>query len=274
MISADSLNGLDLPGSRLDAAKMPGHWLLARLGKRVLRPGGLAMTRSLISQLQIDEPDDVVEFAPGLGATARLILAQKPRSYVGIERDARAAHWTLRRLPEADRISLIVGAADRTTLPDSSASVVVGEAMLSMNSDAHKREIAAEAFRLLRPGGRFGIHELCAVPEDLATAHREAIDRGLSSAIHVGVRLLPLSGWIALVEQAGFRVVAAGDAPMHLLRVQRLLEDEGVAGALRFARNLILDGAARRRVGEMRRTFERFGENLRAIYLVARKDAR
>lgn len=27
-----------LPGEGLDASKMPGHWLLARLGKRVLRP--------------------------------------------------------------------------------------------------------------------------------------------------------------------------------------------------------------------------------------------
>ena len=35
-----SAQSMDLPGSELDVAKMPGHWLLARLGKRVLRPGG------------------------------------------------------------------------------------------------------------------------------------------------------------------------------------------------------------------------------------------
>ena len=32
---------LPLPGVALAAEKMPGHWLLARLGKRVLRPGGV-----------------------------------------------------------------------------------------------------------------------------------------------------------------------------------------------------------------------------------------
>ena len=31
---------LSLPGAQLEAKRMPGHWLLARLGKRVLRPGG------------------------------------------------------------------------------------------------------------------------------------------------------------------------------------------------------------------------------------------
>jgi hypothetical protein len=27
---------------------MPGHWVLARMGKRVLRPGGLELTRRLL----------------------------------------------------------------------------------------------------------------------------------------------------------------------------------------------------------------------------------
>ena len=30
--------------------KMPGHWVLARMGKRVLRPGGLELTRRLLAE--------------------------------------------------------------------------------------------------------------------------------------------------------------------------------------------------------------------------------
>ena len=71
--------------------KMPGHWLLARMGKRVLRPGGLELTRQLLEELAIDASDDVVEFAPGLGVTAALTLAQRPRSYTAVERDRDAA---------------------------------------------------------------------------------------------------------------------------------------------------------------------------------------
>ena len=58
-----------LPGAGLDSSKMPGHWLLARLGKRVLRPGGVALSRQLLEALAIQPSDSVVEFAPGLGAT-------------------------------------------------------------------------------------------------------------------------------------------------------------------------------------------------------------
>jgi hypothetical protein len=58
---------------------------------------------------------------------------------------------------------------------------------------------------------------------------------------------------------------------MHLLRPRRLIQDEGVRGALRLAKNLLLDGKARRRVLAMRHVFERYRENLSAIFIVAEK---
>ena len=80
-----------IPGEDLKAEKMPGHWLLARLGKRVLRPGGRQMTGRMIEALNIRPSDAVIEFAPGLGETARLTLKQKPASYTAVERDKDAA---------------------------------------------------------------------------------------------------------------------------------------------------------------------------------------
>lgn len=78
-------------------AKMPGHWLLAKMDKRVLRPGGIELTRELLGRLGISQDDDVVEFAPGLGVTACLTLARKPHTYTAIERDRDAA-TTVERL--------------------------------------------------------------------------------------------------------------------------------------------------------------------------------
>ena len=66
-----------MPGEELKTEKMPGHWLLARLGKRVLRPGGRQLTNRMIEALNIRPSDEVIEFAPGLGATARLTLKAK-----------------------------------------------------------------------------------------------------------------------------------------------------------------------------------------------------
>ena len=72
-----------MPGESLKAEKMPGHWLLARLGKRVLRPGGRQLTHRMIEALSIGPSDAVIEFAPGLGETARLALRQETHKLHG-----------------------------------------------------------------------------------------------------------------------------------------------------------------------------------------------
>ncbi|CAN5902909.1 hypothetical protein BH23ACT11_BH23ACT11_17250 [soil metagenome] len=63
-----------IPAERLRAGRMPGHWLLARLGKGVLPPGGIDLTREMLDGLGISPADQVVGFARGLGSTARLAL--------------------------------------------------------------------------------------------------------------------------------------------------------------------------------------------------------
>jgi hypothetical protein len=44
---------LPRPGEGLKTEKMPGRWVLARLGKRVLRPGGMELTRRMLERLAI-----------------------------------------------------------------------------------------------------------------------------------------------------------------------------------------------------------------------------
>lgn len=260
-----------LPGHELRADKMPGHWLLARLGKRVLRPGGLAMTQALLADLGIGPSDDVVEFAPGLGVTACLINNRKPHAYVGIERDAAAAAWTSGRLPERDNVLVKVGQAYATGLSDGCATVVIGEAMLSMHPAEHKQYIAREAYRLLRPGGRYAIHELAIVPDDAPPNVKQDIEKALSAAIHVGARPLTAHEWAQLLESVGFRVAHVRLAPMNLLCPARLIADEGLWGALRFLKNVAMDRQSRRRVLTMRRTFHKHRQHLSAISLVGFK---
>src|SRR5690606_15001463 len=124
----------------LDASRMPGHWLLARLGKRVLRPGGAEMTRRLLAGLAIGSTDDVVEVAPGLGATTRLVLDAGPATYTGVDRDPAAADLVGSLLDGPGRRVVHASAAD-TGLPDASADVVFGEAYLTMQPDSQKRRI-------------------------------------------------------------------------------------------------------------------------------------
>ncbi len=95
----------DLPAAGVDMNRMPGHWVLARLGKRVLRPGGIKMTRQLLEALQTGPADDVVEFAPGLGATARMTLSAQPASYTAVERDEAASRRVRRYLHGPNKLS-------------------------------------------------------------------------------------------------------------------------------------------------------------------------
>ena len=259
-----------MPHHEAPAEKMPGHWLLARMGKRVLRPGGLELTRQLLAALAIQDRDDVIEFAPGLGVTARMTLARHPHSFIAVERDREAAA-SVEQYLKGPRERCVVGSAEETGLTDASASVVYGEAMLSMQPESTKSRIVGEAARLLKPGGRYGIHELCLVPKDVDESVRDAIQHDLSDEIHVGVRPLTVREWREHLAAAGLTVVAEYTAPMHLLEPARLVRDEGLLRAIRFAWNVATHAAARRRVLTMRRVFRKYGRHLAAIALVATK---
>jgi SAM-dependent methyltransferase len=268
-MTADT-HSLPTPGDELKAEKMPAHWLLARLGKRVLRPGGQQLTRRMIEALNIQANDAVIEFAPGLGETARLALKRKPASYTAVERDKDAAAL-VEKVLQGPQQRCVVGLAENTGLPDAAATVVYGEAMLSMQPSQHKSQIVQEAFRLLKPGGRYGIHELCLTPDDLDEDCKRAIEHDLASVIHHGTRPLTSTEWRALLEAEGFVVEAQDHAPMSLLEPWRIIQDEGLFRALRFAFNLFRNRAARRRILPMRQVFATRRNHLAAIMLVGPK---
>src|SRR5436305_12197465 len=131
-------------GEGLKMQKMPGHWVLARLGKRVLRAGGMQLTRTMLAALGIKPADDVVEFAPGMGITAQLTLALNPASYTAVERDAAAAKIVGGYL-KGERQRCVLGGASNTGLPNRCATVVYGEAMLTTQPNERKRDIVREA---------------------------------------------------------------------------------------------------------------------------------
>lgn len=251
---------------------MPGHWLLARMGKRVLRPGGIELTAEMLDALAITPNDAVVELAPGLGTTAHMTLERGPRSYVGVERDSVAAS-AVKAILRGGKDHCVTGTAAKTGLPKASATVIYGEAMLTMQTAGQKRAIAAEAYRVLEPGGRYGIHELCLRPDTLDEGVKKTIERDLSKAIRVGARPLTIAEWAGILEQAGFEVTREVTAPMRLLGPSRIVRDEGLGRTLKIAFNVLRTPAARRRVVQMRRVFHAHADVLAAVALVARKPA-
>ncbi|WP_029411470.1 class I SAM-dependent methyltransferase, partial [Mycobacterium avium] len=211
--------------------------------------------------------------APGLGRTATEIVARAPRSYVGAEADPDAANVVRGVLGDLGAHNAAVRVADAadTGLPDASGDVVIGEAMLTMQGDAAKRAIVAEAARVLRPGGRYAIHELALTPDTVSEEVSTDIRRALARAIKVNARPLTVAEWSALLAEQGLVVDHVATAPMALLQPRRLVSDEGLFGALRFARNVLVHRDARKRVLTMRRTFRKHRRQLAAVAIVAHK---
>jgi hypothetical protein len=83
-----------------------------------------------------------------------------------------------------------------TGLPDSTATVVYGEAMLTMQTVEQKSRIITEARGLLAPGGRHAIHEICLLPDEISDTVRHEIQAAMSKEIHVGVQPLTRNEWI------------------------------------------------------------------------------
>ncbi|MGO1669571.1 MAG: class I SAM-dependent methyltransferase [Sphingobacterium sp.] len=247
-----------------------GHWILAKVGKRVLRPGGRELTNILMENLDINPADDVVEFAPGLGFTASIACAKKPNSYTGVDNNQEAADLAIKNV-KFSKMNMIIADASETTLPDASASKVYGEAMLTMQPLEHKIAIIQEAARILKPGGFYGIHELGLQPDNINEEIKQSVYKDLSSNIRVHARPLTVREWCELLQDEGFEIVKVDTNAMALLELKRVLADEGVLRTLKIMFNVLRYGDLRKRILQMRKTFKKHRNDINAVAIVAQK---
>ena len=247
-----------------------GHWILAKVGKRVLRPGGRELTNILMSNMHIDETDDVVEFAPGLGFTAAIACAKRPNSYIGIDNNKQASALAKKNV-NYEKMQMIVAEASQTTLPDACATKVYGEAMLTMQPLEQKKAIIREAARILKPGGYYGIHELGLQPENISEAIKQRVFKDLSANIRVHARPMTVAEWSELLQNEGFEIVHVHTNDMALLEFKRVVDDEGLFRTLKIMLNVLIHGDSRRRIVQMRDKFRKHRNNINAVAIVAKK---
>ncbi|MBI2259421.1 MAG: class I SAM-dependent methyltransferase [Flavobacteriia bacterium] len=254
----------------LDYNKAPGHWVLAKLGKKVLRPGGKELTLKLINGLNINENDTIVEFAPGLGHTALKTIQKKPKKYIGIDADPQVVSLLSRKFKNPNCF-IINAMASSTGLEEESVTKIYGEAMLTMHADHRKSEIIKEASRVLQKGGLYAIHEIGLIPENISVRIKDEITKDLAKAIRVNARPLTQSEWIDLLNKEGFKVKLIKTNSMYLLEPKRMLDDEGLFRTLMIAWNILINKSARKRVFEMFQVFKKYEKQMNSIMIIAEK---
>lgn len=247
-----------------------GHWILAKMGKKVLRPGGKELTLKMIENLAISENDDVVEFAPGMGFTAEISLSKNPKTYTGVELNQEAVNGLAKKFT-AKNVRFVVGNASASTLESQSVTKVYGEAMLTMQADHRKSEIIAEAFRILKSNGCYAIHELGITPNEISAEKKAEIQKELAKVIKVNARPLTTTEWATLLEKEGFVIKKIETNPMHLLELKRIFADEGFCRTLKFMCNILLNSQARKRIFGMRSVFRKYEKHLNAVSIIAQK---
>lgn len=264
--TAPSATATETPGIAVTAG-----WPVARrLGLGAVRPGGVAMTRRLLEGVHLSEGDRVVDLLPGNGATGRLAAETNLRAWTGVCVDAAAATALGRRMQGYGRSS-VVGAPDRTGLPDGEATVVMAEGLLTGLSDPSKRAVLEEALRIVRPGGRIGFHELVVLPGAWdapgAAEIREAIGRPRAG----GLRVLDEAGWRRLIQEAGLSVAGTSLGPVAVPDLPTLFRTEGPREAGRVLRRFLQPGRASTRAKAALYALDSHGDRLASIALVARR---
>ncbi len=256
-------------GEGASIESVPGHVFLAKMGKKLLRPGGRRATEELFTLADLKPGERVCEIATNRAVTAMELAGRFGVEVDGV--DASEDFLSLARRNVAarglqDRVRLHVGKGHELPFDDGSFDVVTAEAVITMLPLKRKAETVTEAARVLRPGGRLVIHEL-AWADDTETE----IQKELVAAIRHGANPLTMEQWKALATEAGLGDVTVRTGMMSLMSPRGLIRDEGIGGVCRIGFNVLRTRGAFSRFKTMARFFRRHHQRLRYIVMCAVK---
>ena len=138
-------------------------------------------------------------------------------------------------------VEFLKGEIESIPLPDASVDVIISNCVINLSGD--KDRVIAEAFRVLKPGGRFAVSDVVvrgAVPDTI----RKSVELWVGCVAGA----MEESEYVAKLERAGF--TAVGVEPTHVY-------DIGEAREFLSAQGIDADTAARQVQGQFMSAFVR-----------------
>jgi SAM-dependent methyltransferase len=167
-----------------------------------LHPGGLELTEELAELCGVRRGSDVLELACGTGESACFLTERHGAHVVGLDGSPRM----IRRAEQKARarglqVEFRQADAHHLPYPDAAFDVAICECTLCI---LNKEQVIREMVRVVRAGGRVGMHDACwreDTPDDLKRTLKEI----------EGEEPETLAGWGRLFVQAGLAEIRAVD---------------------------------------------------------------
>lgn len=203
------------------AGNLPLPDFLATLGKTELKPGGTYATGALIRMLGFKGTEHTLVVGPNAGSTALFLSVTNEvttEALVGSEAE---------KVTEDDpalkrRSTARIGKTEEMPFEDGKFDVALVEATLALKGPAQQRVTLKELNRVLKPGGRLGLHELCwrqpPTPE---------LEDRLRNVWRGEVYPRVIRDWWDSLEQAGFTGIDNELAVVSYFTRKGLEADEG-----------------------------------------------
>ena len=195
--------------------------------------GGLAANDALAKRGGIGKGTRVVDFCSGLGGPSRYFAHCYGADVIGIELTparVKGAEELTRRVGLQNSVRVIESDVMQVPLPDTSVDVVISQEALLHVPD--KERALAEAYRILKPGGRIALTDWVA-HQQLSGVDMQLMWQGMAVA-----DLYNLQTYADLIRRAGFIVDSVEDLTVdwgvilkqRLAMYRKLREEAQAAG--------------------------------------------
>jgi arsenite methyltransferase len=215
MSDADRTGGVDPVEAKLCCATTYSSDLVESLLGASYHPGGLTLTRRLLTAAALRPGEHLLDIASGIGTTGFIAAEEFAALADGVDlsqANVASANTAAHRRGLTDRVTFRMGDAEALPLPDATYDVVVCECALCTFPD--KQTAVSEMTRMLRPGGRIGLTDV--------TADRSRLPTELTS-LFAWVACIadarPRQEYVALLENAGLRIDVVESHDKALVRM-------------------------------------------------------